>query len=253
MALLSIIGCGMFEDEIAYILSRDEDIERIYIMESPYSIGLIKKLKSAKVISSEGDISKSGNYFVVVDILELALHNDPKVLKEAVYEKVREFSRFSDGILLFYGLCGSSLMYVERDLSQLCPLFILKDDSGEIVDDCIGATLGGREAYFKALKSFSGKGAFFLTPMWAANWKELLKKSRITPNPDDLSRHKFIFKYIGYEYLVKLDNGLANDEEFERNVRKFAEIFDLKVVEMKGSPKIAENTYERAKNAILKK
>lgn len=255
MVLLSIIGCRMFEDEIVHVISRDEDVEQIYIVESEHSLGLRRKLKrDFKVVSFEAlkSIAKNAieGYHLAIDVLELGLHNYPNLLKEAVYEKVRNFA-FSNGILLFYGLCGNSLMYVERDLGQYCPIYILKDDNGEIVDDCIGATLGGREAYINALKNFKSKGAYFLTPMWAANWRDLLKKSRITPNPNDLSRHRFIFKYLGYEYVVKLDNGLSDVDEFDRNVKRFSEMFDLKIVEMKGSPKIAEATYNKAKNGVL--
>jgi len=48
---------------------------------------------------------------------------------------------------------------------------VSKEEDGEIVDDCIGAVLGGRGQYLTALKNCRGVGTFFLTPIWAVNWR----------------------------------------------------------------------------------
>ena len=56
---------------------------------------------------------------------------------------------------------------IEDDFRTLgCKVCILKEENGEIVDDCIGAVLGGRGRYLEILKSCKGVGTFFLTPMW---------------------------------------------------------------------------------------
>ncbi|MCO5380972.1 MAG: DUF1638 domain-containing protein [Methanosarcina barkeri] len=87
-------------------------------------------------------------------MLELALHAIPENLKRTVYSKVEAMAPRSDGILVFYGLCGNVLGKIEEDFKALdCKVRILKEENGEIVDDCIGAVLGGRGQYLKALKS----------------------------------------------------------------------------------------------------
>ena len=48
-------------------------------------------------------------------MLELALHATPEHLKEVVYGKAREMAEYSDGILLFYGLCGNVLGKVRNN------------------------------------------------------------------------------------------------------------------------------------------
>jgi hypothetical protein len=79
----------------------------------------------------------------------------------------------SDGIFLFYGLCGNVLGKIEEDFKTLdCKICILKEENGEIVDDCIGAVLGDRGRCLEVLKSCKGIGTFFLTPMWAANLRD---------------------------------------------------------------------------------
>ncbi len=85
-------------------------------------------------------------------------------------------SKFSDGILIFYGTCGHSLVNLEKDFENLgCRLYFLKDENGETVEDCISAALGGNDAYARTLVNSESAGTFYLTPMWASSWEELPK------------------------------------------------------------------------------
>ena len=94
---------------------------------------------------------------VVVNVLKMALHSDGKQIMDEVYKNIREMSRFSDGILLLYGLCGNSLGDVGNDLRDLsCPIYFLTDKDGNRVDDCIAAALGGNKQYEEALSESSG-------------------------------------------------------------------------------------------------
>jgi len=52
---------------------------------------------------------KAADLVVVVSPLRLGLHSDLEHLKSAVYDNIRRLAAFSDGILIFYGKCGSAL------------------------------------------------------------------------------------------------------------------------------------------------
>ena len=46
MPVLSIIACGMLEDELVYVLSKDSEIEQLIIVENRNISGFLRKLKS---------------------------------------------------------------------------------------------------------------------------------------------------------------------------------------------------------------
>jgi hypothetical protein len=156
-----------------------------------------------------------------------------------VYRNIREMSRFSDRILIFYGTCGHSLANLEKDFEGLgYQLYFLKDEKGETVEDCISAALGGNDAYVRTQVNSEGAGTFYLTPMWASSWEEL-------PTDDVSELDKKYLKRYGR--VAKINTGLSYEPDFDKNVRDFAKSFNLKIVELQGSKKIAERSYQNAK------
>jgi hypothetical protein len=147
---------------------------------------------------------------------------------------------------LFYGLCAT-LGKVEKEMSKCsCPVYILKEGNGEIVDDCIGAVLGGRAAYLDKLKSFKGVGTFFMTPMWAANWKEMIRSAGITNDPDNTKMAKYVFDYAGYKKVAKLKTGLNYELGFDSMVEEFAKTFDFEIIEMDANLELIEKCFYNA-------
>ncbi|WP_094227820.1 DUF1638 domain-containing protein [Methanolobus psychrotolerans] len=258
MPVLTFIACRMFEDEIIHIIEKDSLINSLLIVNNADCGGLTDKLRDTGseydlVLESEisGRLNK-GNLTIIVEMLELALHAKPDNLKKVVYDKVREMSEYSDGILLFYGLCGNVLGKVDKELADLpCPVRILKEDNGDIIDDCIGAVLGGRAAYLEKLKSFHGVGTFFMTPMWAAHWREMVVSAGMTPDSDNIKLSKFVFDYAGYKNVAKMDTGLSYEKEFEPKVKEFAKLFDFNIVEMTASPELMVRCYQQLKAEVL--
>lgn len=252
MPVLGFIACRMFEDEIVHIIENDSAIEKVIVVDNEDCPGLTNKLDTAGfeyelITLSElsglpaGD---SDGIVLLVYMLELALHAKPDNLKKVVYEKTREMAQYTNGILLFYGLCGNVLGNAEKDFqSNLCTVRILKEGNGDVVDDCIGAVLGGRAAYLEKLKSFNGVGTFFMTPMWAAHWREMVVSAGMTPNPDDTKLSKFVFDYAGYRNVARLDTGLHYEENFDSMVEEFARLFDFQIIEMKAGPGLIEQCY----------
>ncbi len=279
MPVISIIACDMLEDELAYVLSKDSELEQLILIEKIECFGLQRKLKSLgclpalipldriqEILKGEKnqplpailkpfcsirfieriqrrlENRRKTKVTVVANMLKMGLHIDVKLLKAEVYRNIIEMSRFSNRILIFYGTCGHSLVSIEKDFEALeCQLYFLKDDKGEIVEDCISVALGGNDAYAKAMVNRECEGTFYLTPMWALGWEEFPKEKF-----SELPEHDK--KYIRrYRRVAKINTGLPYEQDFDENVRDFARFFNLKIVELQGSKKIAEQSYQNAK------
>ncbi|AKB54629.1 hypothetical protein A9239_08755 [Methanosarcina sp. A14] len=283
MSVLGIIACGMLEDELVHVLSKDRELQQLIIVENRESSVFLRKLRlrncnprtafldripmllkgysssgfrvPARLISSFPILKKfcrkrkhSEEVSVVVNLLSLGLHADLEILKAEVYRNIREMVSFSDRILVFYGICGHALGKLEEDLADLeCPLFFLKDQNGETIEDCISLALGGNEAYARAMAKFQGMGTIYLTPMWASSWKKLENE---TGNRDF---NKHYLKNPLYCLAAKIDSGLADNPEFHANVKEFAFTFDMKVVNLRGSLEITEQSYMNARNGATEK
>lgn len=283
MPVLSIIACGMLEDELAHVLSEDREIKQLIVVENRNNFGFLRKLRSGnctphtvplervpmllktgfspdfKTISKvllpfsflgkiyEKIESKAGNRInVVANLLRLGLHTDLELLKSEVYKNVREMATFSDGILIFYGTCGHVLGELEKDFVDIgCPLFFMKGKDGEIIEDCISAALGGNDAYAGAMLACRGKGTIYLTPMWASSWKTLEKES----GSRDLN-YRYL-KNPRYCLAAKIETGLSYESDFHKNVQEFALTFGMKIIALKGSAEIAEQSYLAAKRNMF--
>jgi hypothetical protein len=286
MPVLSIIACEMLEDELVYVLSKDQNTARLILVENRECFRFVRKLKfencQARLFPLDripfiltqmqspvsiqipnfilkfpflGKIHENmkeknrETITVVVNILRLGLHVDCDLLKSEIYRNMKEMADFSDGILLFYGNCGRSLRSLEADFKDFdCSLYFLKDEKGDIVDDCISVALGGNDTYAEVMQSGNGTGMFYLTPMWASSWKEMKNKSSST---SDIDEH--FLKNPLYKKVVKISNEISRGEEFDENVSNFARTFDMSVTEMKGSMEIARKSYLNARSNICKK
>lgn len=256
MFVLSIIACRMFEDEIVCMIEKHGNIDALIIVDDENSASIAGKLKQCRCTYRLLPIEKVQQFIsdahkdstiVIVHMLELALHAVPENLRRTVYGKIEQMSIYSQAVLLFYGLCGNVLGKVETEMSKgSCPVYILKEENGEIVDDCIGAVLGGRAAYLAKLKSFRGVGTFFMTPMWAANWKEMIKSAGITNDPDNTKMAKYVFDYAGYKKVAKLNTGLRYEQGFDTMVEEFARTFDFEIIEMDTNLSLIEKCFCRA-------
>lgn len=260
MPVMTIIGCRMFEDEIMHLLENDHEIEKVLVVENEDCRGITRKMTEAgleyTVVSLEEIPEKSAGkekgLALVIYMLELALHAIPENLKKTVYSKVELMAPHSDGVLLFYGLCGNVLGKIEEDFKALdCRVCILKEENGEIVDDCIGAVLGGRKRYLEALKNCRGVGTFFLTPMWAVNWREMIRTAGLSQNPDDISMSKFVFDYAGYKRVARVNTGLAYEKDFDACVKEFSTLFEFEITNLEGTLHLVKSCYAKTKASVL--
>ena len=281
MPVLSIIACKMLENELVHVLSKDSELQQLIVVEKRESLGFLRKLRlrncnprtafldrvpmllkgqsnpdlgiSVRLLSGFPLLKKfrrkrknREKISVVVNILSLDLHADLEILKTEVYRNIREMASFSDRILIFYGTCGHALGKLKEDLSDLeCPLFFLIDRNEEVVEDCISLALGGNEDYVRAMTEFQGMGTIYMTPMWASSWKK--RENETGGQGSD----KYLKNSL-YCVTAKIDTGLADNSEFDENIKEFAQKFNMKITNIKGSVEIAERSYLTARNNVTK-
>ena len=267
MAKIGILACKMLQDEIIYLIQNDPDVHDVVVIENGEHPEFIKKMEkcglSYTLIPSVDDMPDidssacSDSLSVVVWNLQLGLHEFPKKLKEEVYECAEIFAKKVSGIYLLYGLCGNVLGKIESDFESLCPtcpIVILRDNDGEIVDDCIGATIGGRRAYLNLLKSFKGVGTFIFTPMYSASADEFFGYSRrqhTLTEEQIVEMNKYMFKAANYKRVANLETGLHYNENTEENLQKFADRYEFEVIQLSGgNQEIFWNCYEKLKSII---
>lgn len=281
---MSIIACRILEDELTRVLSLDHRLRHLFLVDNPDATGLSMKLRAQNrahlLVAGEEipdrlkDIQRGNFNFgkiikplinrfhfilgrasenadgkelvVVVNVLKMALHSDGKLLKDEVYKTIRDMSRFSDGILLFYGLCGNYLGDIGNDLTDLGrPICFLTGIDDKRVDDCIAVALGGNKQYEETLSRFSGVGVFF-TPMWAINWRDIDNEVGKSSKSQSLGS---MLNSLGYQKVAKLDTGLhyVSDFEVESKISEFASSYNLEIVFLQGNTEIADKSYHQAK------
>jgi hypothetical protein len=284
--VLSIIACRILEDELTRVLSLDRTLRHLILVDNLDSIGLSGKLRAESrahlVIAKKeipdlienlrndksrrflkpllnrfrfkhgklSDNPRAQDLIVIVNILRMALHSDDKMLKEEVYRNISDMARFSDGILLFYGLCGNSLANIGNDLGDLdCPIYFLTDEGEKRVDDCIAVALGGNRQYEETLRKFPAVGIFF-TPMWAFNWREIDKEVGRSSRFQSLGN---TLNNLGYQKVAKLDTGLhyIRDFEVDSRINEFAGSYNLEIVSLQVGSEVAEKCYQKAKDSVV--
>jgi hypothetical protein len=287
LPVLGIIACRALEDELAHVLSEDRRLRHLIIIDNLDSLDLSRKLRSRNrshlraawedipdmlqgfekgagllkpllgrsrlLCGLLGITDDAGEEIIIVaNVLKIALHIDNKLLRAEVCKNIDEMSQFSDIILLFYGRCGNALQGIEVPLGR--PLFFLTDGSGERVDDCIAAALGGNRQYAEALSSHQGVG-YFCTPMWASSLGytdgEAMKYAA-----EHHLKHKSLgdaLTDLGYTKIALLDTGLKfiSDCEVESRVNGFADSYHLEVIKLHGSVEIAERCYRQARDDAI--
>jgi hypothetical protein len=263
MPLLTILSCKILQDEIVHILENDSSVDEILVVgngqEDDFSsklrkAGLQFRLLSPGKLRSDTESYRNDNekFTVMIYMVELALHEFPKILKTEIYKLVDELSKCSDAILMFYGLCGNVFDKIESDfvhLEETCPVRILRDDT-RTVDDCVGATLGGCNEYLATLKQFSEHGTFLFTPMYAHAWREIMRVDPEKPEKS-IKMLKKVNEVTGYKRVAKIKTGLTYTENFDEKVDEFAEIFDFEVLEIEGGQSLFEKCYLDIKEEVL--
>ncbi|MDV0447564.1 hypothetical protein MsAg5_14680 [Methanosarcinaceae archaeon Ag5] len=256
MTKVTLVSCRIFEDELTALLKKEDDVGKnsgkpikIILHRTDFIETFTAKLDSEGVsyeLVDSGVSLPAGDDVIVLRLIEFSMEARPNENKAVVYATVKEAQPESDGILVLYGLCGNVLGNIEEDLSLPdCPVRILKDCDGDIVDDCICASLGSRQRYTQILKDAPrGEGTFFLTPMQAAYWREIAYASALTPDPNDDDMIRFVFEYSNYKRVGKINTGFQYEQKYDDIVSDFSSRFNMKIIEYDGQS-IVYTCYEK--------
>jgi len=282
--VLSIISCGMFEDELTHVLSEDRELTHLILVDAAGIQGLARKLRAQNRPFLTADLAqipdlvrkqhntppfwrmpakrariadavrrlphgRNTSEAVVANVLKINLHADTELLKREVYRNIERMSSFSDGILVLFGVCDS-LRDLERDFAGCqCPLYFVADEHGTRVEDCIALALGGNRFRLQ-ISSVHCDILFFFTPMWASNWQNARMNERnqeIARSTEKLLKHARFKKRLK---LAKVDTGLLYEPNFDENVHEFAQLYKLDVISLRGNTDIVEKCYQKAKSSI---
>jgi hypothetical protein len=257
--ILGIIGCPILEDEIVYVVKADRELSEVYVVENEDSRNLVRKLrervpdtKTTLIELKDLPTLRSDGFSIAILMKPMALHEDPKKLLAEVEKAIATIAPNCRSVLLFYGLCGNAFKNMPSKCAER-PLTMLTDQQGRPVDDCIATVLGGTDGYYKLLKRYPG--VFYLTPAWAENWRDLINKMEMTRGIEkgDLSMLKWMFDSAGYKKALKIQTGLADEVEFERQVQDFIHVFNFEKLELEKewiTLDAVDRAYENAKGRM---
>lgn len=250
MTTLGILTCEILELEFAYLLGEDEAITSVAVLEDHRSGRLISALETQPIgtIRRLPDIKsfKSDNrqpMDIIIQVLELGLHNRKKNLQEGIIEAANEMGPYVDGLMLGYGLCGNALQKPEALLADAgVPVFIPMD-TDHPVDDCVGLLIGGRDTYYG--EQCKEPGTFFMLPGWTQHWDRMFEADFGSISIDMAKR---LFK--DYKRSLLITSPVMPTEEMRQKAKPFNDMFDTRTEYRPGTLSILRKTWETAKSHL---
>jgi hypothetical protein len=253
VAVLGILTCEILELEFGHLLGTDGEVGRVTVLEEERS----SRLLSALGRHADGDVKRISTFDefsreeecqleVLIRVLELGLHIWPKKLREALVEAAHEMSKYSDVILLGYGLCGNALEAPRELLADIgVPVFIPTDEDHP-VDDCVGLLIGGRERYYAEQRKVAG--TFFVTPGWSSHWQRLFD---LQTGGVSMEMARRMFEH--YERTLVISSPVMSEEEMRQGIREFVEMFGFRIERCMGTMSILSRAWEEAKRYLQAK
>jgi hypothetical protein len=251
MAVIGVLTCEILELEFAHLLAGDPDVAHITVLDDTFSARFLEALKSTghpgqrripllRVFS----LDRADRLEVLVRVLKIGLHSRKRLLQEALLNAAKEMSRYVDGILLGYGLCGNALERPEELLREAgVPIFIPMDEDHP-VDDCVGLIIGGRECYYS--EQCRVAGTFFMIPGWTHHWRMIFEAEH---GAVDFKMAKRLFAH--YERSLLVTNVVLSEESMRQNIEEFNRLFGFRTEVREGTLNILQSAWEAAKASIM--
>jgi len=161
----------------------------------------------------------SCNYPVVW--INSEFHIDPNLLRTKLQEEIDNV-KDADNILLVYGCCGNAVIGLKASTADL--VF-------PRTDDCISMVLCQPNQKFERKKA-----TYFLTKGWIESPKSLIKEYQNAIKRYGEKKTKRIFQVMlkHYNYLMLIDTGAYNIDEYYDKASHIAQITDLNLFVEKG-------------------
>ena len=274
--VLGIIICPMNDDYLIHSICTDKEVGRIVLLANQYSDRIKTKLeaKGAKFDVFPEYYFDMGNVKFDRDILnvvikanDLALHAEPKDLKEHVEKQITSIQPLVDAVGLYYGLCGN----FGWDITEWCKEKGFKNTAvfraldGRVCDDCVAIAIGGTEKYKKLEREYMGM--FYVTPAISDNWEVFVGAGDLGKQLKSISKEtleglgihseqdymRWLFELGHYENILMIDSGLGNKEVFENQVAEMGRTLNLKPIrcaEGWATLECAESLYNECKGYL---
>ena len=246
MAVIGIITCEVLELEFATILGSDAEIGRVSILENRQSAQLIELLEAQPIHNLQRlphvhafQPEPNEALEVLIRVLELGLHRNRKVLRDALTKTAHELRPHVNALLLGYGLCGNALEDPRAVLDVDVPVF-LPIDHDHPVDDCVALCLGGRDCYYAEQRKIPG--TFFLTPGWSKHWQRMLD-----PRSGEMAQPGLKRLLAGYERALLVLTPALTDVEMLRRGEEFSRKTGLRLEVRQGTMALLTRAWSAAK------
>jgi hypothetical protein len=262
--VLGVLACPILEDELIYSMSKDDDITHVYLIDNRHAKSIKIKLARNNIghtimneeefIDGTYKVPEKG-YNIVIWMMDLGLHEEPTDLGIALKKAMQQMQERVNAIVMYYGLCGNGLkdidIWAKSNLNV--PMTIIRDNEGNIVDDCIAAAIGGTKQYYALLKKYPG--IMYFTPAFATNYDDLLGRMELFKGVDtgDDFMLKMVFEMADYHEVMKVDTGLGDPGEFQAAVEKFANRMNFEIMELEDgwcTLEPADRVYAEAKGFL---
>lgn len=249
MAVIGIMTCEILELEFACLLGDDTELGRISVLEDKRSarliellearlIGHMQRLPHVHAFHAEPDLGVE----VLVRVLELGLHRNRKVLRDALVKTAHELSPHVDAFLLGYGLCGNALADPREVLDVDIPVF-LPMDQDHPVDDCVALCLGGRNCYYT--EQLKIPGTFFVTPGWSRHWQRMLDS-----HSGEVAQPALKRVLAGYQRALLVQTPALAEDEMLRRGEEFSRKTGLRLEVRQGNMNLLTAAWLAAKGFV---
>ncbi len=253
--VLGIIICPMVDDNLIYSLKKDSEPRKIFVVENDYNGSIKTKMSKAGIEFEEmpwaaftnGVVHPDRSVFnIIVYSINLGLHAVPEDLKKKVESLAEDMQPVVDAIGFYLGTCGN----FEWNIPAWCeergmkPSAMFTDECGHLCHDCVGSNSAGGPRYNQLQKKYTGH--LYVFPAMASNFDEFMAADAansaateesltddmrealgIEPGRDGYLR--WLLSLGGYQNIFKIDTGLEDEEEFEKNIQHVAQKTRLNV------------------------
>ena len=253
--VLGIILCPLVDDNLVYSLNKDPEPKKITVVDNDNSKSLRRKLDSKGVqydVISWDDVighryePDADSFNILVHAINLGLHAKPEELKAIVEELTTDFQPFVDAMGFYLGTCGN----YEWDAPAWCkekgykPSATFCDKDGCLCHDCVGINIAGGPRYNELQKAYMGH--LYVFPAMATNFDDFMEADSadsvgameslddemreqlgIEPGRDGYLR--WLLSLGDYQYILRIDTGLGDQSEFDREIQSVAERTHLSI------------------------